>query len=232
MTTTTYALIPGAGGDSGWYWQLVVAELRRRGHEALAVELPAADDSAGLEEYADAVAAGVGDRAHLVLVAQSMAGFTAPLVCDRLKDRVDLIVLVNAMIPAPGETAGDWWANTGQPEARRALDLAEGRPADADFDPLVTFFHDLPQPLVDQALAREPRQSDTPFGDPFPLPAWPDVPTRVVVGRDDRLFPEAFQRRVARDRLGIDADVLPGGHLVALSNPVGLAELLVRYRTH
>ena len=46
MTTTTYALIPGAGGDSDWYWQLVVAELGRRGHEALAVELPTADDSA------------------------------------------------------------------------------------------------------------------------------------------------------------------------------------------
>jgi hypothetical protein len=46
----------------------------------------------------------------LILVAQSLAGFTA-LVCDRR--RVDLAVLVNAMVPLPGETAGDWWANTG-----------------------------------------------------------------------------------------------------------------------
>ncbi|MEU6347119.1 alpha/beta fold hydrolase [Streptomyces sp. NPDC046977] len=231
MATTTYALIPGAGGDSAWYWQLVVPELRRRGHEALAVELPVDDDAAGLEEYADAVAAVVGDHEHLVLVAQSMGGFTAPLACERLGDRVQLLVLVNAMIPAPGETAGEWWANTGQPEARRTLDLAEGRPPDADFDPLVTFFHDLPGPLVEAALAREPRQSDTPFGVPFPLSAWPDVPTRVVAGRDDRLFPPEFQRRVARERLGVEADVLPGGHLVALSNPAGLAELLVGYRT-
>ncbi|MFF3560320.1 alpha/beta fold hydrolase [Streptomyces sp. NPDC002574] len=231
MTTTTYALIPGAGGAGGWYWQLVEAELRRRGHEALAVDLPAADDAAGLEEYADAVADAVGDRTHLVLVAQSMAGFTAPLVCDRLKDRVDLLVLVNAMIPAPGETAGDWWADTGQAAARRTLDVAEGRPPDADFDPVVTFFHDLPQPLVDQALTQDSRQSDTPFGVPFPLPAWPDVPTRVIAGHDDRLFPVDFQRRVSRDRLGIDPDVLPGGHLVALSNPQGLVDLLVGYRT-
>ncbi|MGW3247832.1 alpha/beta fold hydrolase [Streptomyces sp. NPDC001070] len=228
MTATTFVLIPGAGGGT-WYWHLLVPELRRRGHDAVAVDLPTADDSAGLEEYADAVVAAAGDRAPLVLVAQSMAGFSAPLACDRLKDRVALLVLVNAMFPAPGETAGDWWAATGQTEARRALDLAEGRPVDGEFDPLVTFFHDLPRPVVDEALGQEHRQSDTPFGIPFPLPAWPDVATRVVVGRDDRLFPAGFQQRVARERLGAEADVLPGGHLVALANPVGLAELLVGY---
>ncbi len=32
-------------------------------------------------------------------------------------------------------------------------------------------------------------------------------------GSDDRLFPLEFQRRVVRDRLGIDVDAMPGGHL-------------------
>ncbi|MEU4096074.1 alpha/beta hydrolase [Streptomyces sp. NPDC026673] len=228
MTGTTFVLVPGAGGGT-WYWHLLVPELRRRGHDAVAVDLPTADDSAGLREYADAAVAAAGDRAPLVLVAQSMAGFSAPLACERLGDRLMLLVLVNAMVPAPGETAGGWWAATGQPEARRALDLAEGRPVDGEFDPLVTFFHDLPRPVAEAALAQEHRQSDTPFGVPFPLPAWPDVPTRVVVGRDDRLFPAAFQQRVARERLGVEADVLPGGHLVALADPGGLADLLVGY---
>ncbi|WUD72868.1 alpha/beta hydrolase [Streptomyces sp. NBC_00510] len=228
MTETTFVLVPGAGGGT-WYWHLLVPELRRRGHAAVAVDLPAADDSAGLQEYADAAVAAAGDRAPLVLVAQSMAGFSAPLACERLGDRLVLLVLVNAMVPVPGETAGDWWAATGQPEARRALDLAEGRAVDGEFDPLVTFFHDLPRPVADEALAQGNRQSDTPFGVPFPLPAWPQVPTRVVVGRDDRLFPAAFQQRVARERLGVEPDVLPGGHLVALADPGGLADLLVGY---
>ncbi|MDX2703909.1 alpha/beta hydrolase [Streptomyces sp. PA03-6a] len=228
MTETTFVLVPGAGGGT-WYWHLLVPELRRRGHAAVAVDLPTADDSAGLQEYADAAVAAAGDRAPLVLVAQSMAGFSAPLACQRLGDRLVLLVLVNAMVPVPGETAGDWWAATGQPEARRALDLAEGRPVDGEFDPLVTFFHDLPRPVADEALAQGNRQSDTPFGVPFPLPAWPQVPTRVVVGRDDRLFPAAFQQRVARERLGVEPDVLPGGHLVALADPGGLADLLVGY---
>lgn len=228
MKRTTFVLVPGAGGGT-WFWHLLVPELRRRGHAAVAVDLPTGDDRAGLREYADAVVAAAGDRAPLVLVAQSMAGFSAPLACERLGDRLVLLVLVNAMVPAPGETAGEWWAATGQPEARRALDLAEGRPVDGEFDPLVTFFHDLPGHVAEEALAQGNPQSDTPFGQPFPLPAWPDVPTRVVVGRDDRLFPAAFQRRVARERLGVEADVLPGGHLVALADPEGLADLLVGY---
>ncbi|WP_406269732.1 alpha/beta hydrolase [Actinacidiphila glaucinigra] len=228
MTRTTFVLVPGAGGGT-WFWHLLVPELRRRGHAAVAVDIPTGDDRAGLREYADAVVAAAGDRAPLVLVAQSMAGFSAPLACERLGDRLVLLVLVNAMVPAPGETAGEWWAATGQPEARRALDLAEGRPVDGEFDPLVTFFHDLPGHVAEEALAQGNPQSDTPFGQPFPLPAWPDVPTRVVVGRDDRLFPAAFQRRVARERLGVEADVLPGGHLVALADPDGLADLLVGY---
>lgn len=181
MTRTTFVLVPGAGGGT-WFWHLLVPELRRRGHAAVAVDLPTGDDRAGLREYADAVVAAAGDRAPLVLVAQSMAGFSAPLACERLGDRLVLLVLVNAMVPAPGETAGEWWAATGQPEARRALDLAEGRPVDGEFDPLVTFFHDLPGHVAEEALAQGNPQSDTPFGQPFPLPAWPDVPTRVVVG--------------------------------------------------
>ena len=47
----TFVLIHGAG-DVGWYWHLVEAELRARGHEAIAPDLPCDDDSAGLPEYA------------------------------------------------------------------------------------------------------------------------------------------------------------------------------------
>lgn len=54
-------------------------------------------------------------------------------------------------------------------------------------------------------------------------------PTRVLAGRDDRLFPLEFQRRVAADRLGLEVDEMPGGHLVALSRPGELADRLVGY---
>ena len=47
-------LIPGAGGQA-WVWHLVEADLRQRGYDAFAVDLPAADESKGLPAYADAV---------------------------------------------------------------------------------------------------------------------------------------------------------------------------------
>ena len=222
----SFLLIPGAGG-SAWYWHLVIAELERRGHDAVAVDLPAEDDSAGWQEYVDVAVASAGDRDDLVVVGSSMGAFTASLLPGVLP--VSLLVLLNAMIPSPGETGDDWWDNTGQGEARRANDLREGRPAGADYDPLVMFLHDVPEPVVTEAAAHEIDQSATPLEQPWARDAWPDVPTRVVTGRDDRLFPVDFQRRVAQDRLGIDPDVIPGGHLLALSRPIELVDLLETY---
>lgn len=223
-----YVLIPGAGG-SAWYWHLLVDELHRRGQDAVAVDLPAADDSAGLSDYADAVVEAIGDRTRLVVVAQSLAGFTAPLVCDRVP--VDLLVLLNAMVPCPGESPGDWWTNTGHAQARAEQAARDGRTLGGEADILDAFFHDVPPHVTAEAMAMgEPAQSGTPFTKPWPLEKWPDVPTRFLQGRDDRFFPVEFQRRVVRERLDIPVDVLPGGHLVALSRPKELADRLEAYR--
>jgi pimeloyl-ACP methyl ester carboxylesterase len=229
MPSFAFVLIPGAGG-SVWYWHLVVPKLEQRGQEAIPVALPAADDTAGLPEYAAAIVRAIGDRdpRRVVLVAQSLAGFTAPLVCNQVP--VALLALVNAMIPKPGESPGEWWRNTRHGEAKRQQNLRDGRRADAPFDPLSDFFHDVPQSVIDEAWAQgEPRQSDTVFASRCSFSAWPAVPTRVLVARDDRFFPAEFQRRVARERLGISADEMPGGHLVALSQPEELAARLVAY---
>jgi hypothetical protein len=222
---SSYLLVPGAGG-AAWYWHRLVPELERRGHDVVSVDLPAADDGAGLEEYAQVVVHAAGPRQDVVVVAQSMGGLTAPLVCGRLP--VSRLVLVNAMVPAPGETGGDWWANTGQDQARREHDLREGRFPDAPFDPLVYFFHDVPEPVTKAAMAAEPPQSGTPFEQPWPLDGWPDVPTVVLSSREDRFFPVEFQTRVAQERLGVTPQTLPGGHLVALSRPAELAAALER----
>jgi pimeloyl-ACP methyl ester carboxylesterase len=221
---TTFVLVPGAGGQA-WYWHRLVAELERRGHQAVAVDLPAADDSAGLVDYARAVVAAAAGRGPIVLVAQSMGGFTAPLVCDRVP--VELLVLVNAMVPRPGETGGDWWAATDQAAAAAAHAESAGLPLDQD--DVDVFFHDVPEDVTAVAMAEPFEQSARPFADAWPLPHWPDVPTRAVASREDRLFPVEFQRRVAAQRLGLEVDEVPGGHLVALARPVELADRLESY---
>ncbi|MFC7446408.1 alpha/beta hydrolase [Rhodococcus daqingensis] len=225
----TYVLIPGAGSDSS-YWQFVTPLLRERGHDVVTPDLPCEDDSAGLAEYTDVVVDAIGDRTGVILVAQSMAGFTAPLVCERVP--VALMVLVAAMVPAPGEAPGDWWENTGQEAARRAQDVADGRDPDAEFDPVTMFLHDVPRELIQAVMAGGVReQSETPFRKPWPLPAWPDVPTRFLLCRQDRFFPAEFQRRVVRERLGITRDEMDSGHLPALAHPAELVERLERYRS-
>jgi pimeloyl-ACP methyl ester carboxylesterase len=219
--------LPGAGGES-WYWHRVAALLRAKGHEVISPDLPAADDAAGLREYAETALDAIGDRTRLVVAAQSMAAFFAPLVCERADVRQ--LVLVAPMIPAPGESPGEWWMSSGQTPAQREQDEREGRDPDAPFDVMTAFFHDVPREVVDEAFARgEPRQSDTPFGEPWPLEAWPDVPTRVIAGSRDRLFPLEFMRGLARERLGVEVDAIDSGHLPALSRPRELAERLESY---
>lgn len=220
---TTFVLIPGAGGQAA-YWDELVSELARRGHEPVAVDIRQDDPALGLPEYAAVVDEAIGGRQGVVLVAQSLAGFVAPLV----RTSVGMIVLVNAMIPLPGETPGEWWGNTGSGEARRSADLAAGR--DPEFDLERHFLHDIPAEVKARMYAEPAREpSDTPFGQPCTFEHWPNIPIHVIVGRDDRFFPVDFQRRVAKERLGCDVDEIAGGHLVAKSNPAGLADLLASY---
>jgi hypothetical protein len=224
-------LIPGADGRA-WYWHRLVPRLRERGHEVVAVDLPVTDPAAGLEAYAAAVTTAVGGRRdELILVAQSLAGYIAPLVAQRVP--VALLVLLNAMVPRPGETAGEWWDTTGQARARAEHYARAGLPLPADFDPFEAFFHDVPSEVVEQAMAmgEQAVRFDTLFSEPWPLPAWPPVPTRFLQARDDRFFPLEFQRRVVAERLGVPVDDMPGGHLVALSRPEELAERLEGLRT-
>jgi pimeloyl-ACP methyl ester carboxylesterase len=225
----TFVLVPGAGGQA-WYWHRLVPELEARGHTVIAVELPAADPNAGLVDYADVVVDAIGDHAgdpDLVVVGQSMGSYTAMLVCERMPTR--LLVFLNAMVPKLGESPGEEWEATGLRAARAEHARRDGRDPDAPFDPVVEFLHDVPQEVIESGPP-PPEQADKPFED-FPLERWPDVPIRFMQGRDDRFSPIDYQRRVVKERLGIELDELPGGHLLALSQPVALAEQLVSYLT-
>jgi pimeloyl-ACP methyl ester carboxylesterase len=212
----TYVLIHGAG-DVGWYWHLVEAELRRRGHDVVAMDLPVEDDSAGLSAYADAVIDAIGDRENPVVVAQSFGGYVAPIVCDRLP--ASLLVLVAGMVPTPGESAEAMFTNTGYAPPERV-----------DSSDLAVFYHDVDSALATEALAKGRRQSATPGREPWPLAAWPNVPTRYLLCRNDRLFPAEWVRRVVRDRLGITPDEMDSGHTPALSHPRELVQRLEAYR--
>ena len=216
MSLTTYVLIPGAGG-SAWAWHRVVPLLERRGHEVVAVDLPVSDPAAGYEEYVQAVLVAMGEPRHQVaVVAISMGGIIAPIVADRTPG--SRMVLVNAGVPRPGELAIQGLAEQDQARAEHHRRLGHEPPV---FDPMEAFWHDVPQQVVAEGMALglpEPR-FDTLFSQPWPLAAWPRVPTRFLHGRDDRVIPLEYQRRIVRERLGLEVEELPGGHLLPLSQP-------------
>jgi pimeloyl-ACP methyl ester carboxylesterase len=215
----TFACIHG-GGDVGWSWHLVEAALRARGHRTVAPDLPSDDDTADLDAYAASVVDAVGalgereELGPLVVVGHSYGGFTAPLVADRLA--ADVLVLVTAMIPAPGESPGDWWSNTGY-----AVETSD--------DPFETYFNGVPRALAEEAQTHERGESEAAYAQPWPLAAWPDVPTRFVLCTEDRFLPPEFMRPLVAERLGITPDEIPACHCAALSHPEELAALLDGY---
>ncbi|GAA2708168.1 alpha/beta fold hydrolase [Actinoplanes palleronii] len=209
----TFVLIHGGGG-SAWDWHLVVPELTALGHDVVVPELPIEDRSAGFAEFCDTVVAAIGDRSDLVVVGHSYGGFTAPLVADKLPVR--MIVLLTPMIPKPGEKPADWWGNTGYHGVEGLTEEQQ-------------FFNGVPAEIVAAAAEHGRDQVSAEGGEPWPLDTWPNVPTKVLLARDDRFFLPDFQRRVAADRLGIVPDEIDGGHCVSLSHPKQLAERLTAY---
>jgi pimeloyl-ACP methyl ester carboxylesterase len=218
---SSYLMIPGAGG-AGWFWHPVVPLLEAAGHEAITIDLPGPDPAAGLPEYTELALAAAEGRTDVVLVGQSLGGFTAPLVAARRP--LKALVLVNAMIPVPGETAGQWWDDTGSQPARVQAAKEGGYSTEVDLD--TYFLHDVPPEVLEGGPAPLD-EAEAAFASPCDFTAWPDIPIHAVAGRDDRFFPAEFQRRLAKDRLGIEADVLPGGHLIALAQPEPLARYLL-----
>lgn len=215
----TYALVHGAG-DVGWYWHLVERELRSRGHRTVAPDLPIEDDGASLFDNAAVVIEAIKamhDGDELVLVGQSYGAYIAPIAAHLAK--ADELVLVAPMIPQPGETADQMWKAT-----RWQM------PTDHS-GPIAVFYHDVDPGLAAEAISHERRQSEATGREPWPLDAWPDVPTHVVLCQNDRFFPADWLRGVVRDRLGIEPDELRCGHTPALSCPRELVDLIESYHS-
>src|ERR1700744_4654961 len=106
-----------------------------------------------------------------------MGGSTAPLVAPRRP--LKALVMVNAMIPVPGETAGQWWENTGWEEARGQAAKEGGYGTEFDLD--TYFLHDVPPEVLTGGPA--PRaESEAPFASPCAFTTWPDIPIHVVAG--------------------------------------------------
>jgi hypothetical protein len=221
----TFVLIPGAGTDPRVFAATIEA-LRHRGHHGLAPPLPLDDTDATPSDHADAVAKAASGETNVAVVAQSLGAFAGPLAAHQLD--AGALILVAPMIPRPGETAGQWWGNTGHAAAIAELIERHGPMAEWGKDAVAeVFLHDVDPDVARESAGYQRAPGAGMFSEPWPLDAWPDVPTRVLAPREDRLFPLAFQRRVAKERLGLEIDEIEGGHVPMLSRPTQLADRLI-----
>ena len=224
----TFALVHGAW-HGAWCWERLVEPLRRRGHDALAMELPGEDPDAGLAEYADTIAAALeGVGGDVVLVGHSVSGLVLPLAASRRPVRG--IVYLAAFVPAAGESMAEQFASSPEP----ILFLEGGRETDALgrsrwTDPETTarvLYPDLAPEDAAWASARLRPQGQATQRETQPA-SLPPVPAVSVVCSNDRALNPAWSRRVSRERLGSEPIELAAGHFPMITHPEALASVLV-----
>ena len=212
-----------------WCWARLTPELEARGHRVISMDLPISDPGAGASAYADAVVAAIGNASEPVVVGHSMAGLVIPLVAER--HRVRRMIFLAAFLPVPG---------TSMAEQRRSEPVdATVAPTTAEWTALgddvwmvgpgtatELFYPDASPDLAAWAVARLRAQSYRFMSEPSPLRAWPNVESRSIVCRDDRAINPDWVRVAARERLGVEAAEIDGGHSPFLTRPAELAELL------
>jgi len=224
---TTFALVHGAW-HGAWCWERLVEPLERRGHRAVAVELPGEDPAAGLDAYADTIAtalAGVEDE--VVVVAHSLNGLVAPLVAARRPVRA--LVYLAAFVPVDGQSMNEQFRSSPEPillfEERPVAD-EQGRSHWPDEAAATrALYPDLAPEDARWAFARLRPQAPTTQKEPHPA-GLPSVPAVYIVCSDDTGVNPAWMRRVARERLGVEPVELAAGHFPMITVPDALAAAL------
>jgi pimeloyl-ACP methyl ester carboxylesterase len=226
-----FALVHG-GAHGGWCWELLVPELERRGHAAVAPDLPIEDDAAGALENARVVVDAIPpDEDDVVVVGHSMGGLTIPLVAQMRPVR--RLVYLAAQVPALGMSNLEYLAT--EPDAvvfAGAENLAAGEIPAADDQVLswerakAGFYHDVDDEVARHAWERFRRQSFTVMTERTPLEVWPEVPATCIVATEDRAVGQEWSRRRAME-IGADLIEVEGSHSPFYSRPGELADILV-----
>ena len=231
---TTFALIHGAW-HGAWCWDPLIPELERRGHRAVAVDLPCDDPAATTMDNAKLVADSLADATSaaeaddVVVVGHSLGGITAIVV--PLLRPVRKVVLLAALVPRPGRSLRDVMAS--EPDTNtdefNAVPRHIGDRGAVSWDPEIaaSFFYRACDPATAQWAASKLRtQVWTTIREPCPLDKWPDCELASIICTEDELLTPAWSRRIARDVLGVEPLELPGGHFPMLAIPTQLADSL------
>ena len=225
---TDVLLIHGAC-HGAWCWDDVASHLAASGHRPIAVELPCDDPTAGLADYADAAVASLPPAFDdLIVVGHSLGALTAAVVAERVKTR--RLVFVAGIIGSPGMSLAD----LATVDTQRDCHLGK---EDLEFDDARLFrfsrvgamrvlFHDCDPTRAERALARLRFQRSL-WNEVADFHDWRAEEIVSIVCNEDRVINPSWGRQVSKDRLGVEAIELVGGHSPWLSRPAELARMLV-----
>lgn len=227
---TAFALVHGAW-HGAWCWEALSEELKQRGHTWVVPELPATDVHAGASAYADCIVRELENVAEpIALVGHSLAGLTIPLVAS--KGPVHHLVFLCALLPHFGLSLREQQAvlSPMSSEFRAASNRQKRHPdGSTSWPPELArelFFHDCPDEVADAAVRQLRPQAATVASETTPVGSIPNVPTAYILCADDRVVSPVWSRSAAKERLGVEAFELPGGHSPFISRPTVLADLL------
>jgi pimeloyl-ACP methyl ester carboxylesterase len=217
-----FCLVHGSTQDARC-WDLLAPHLERQGHRVVRATLPTDEPLADTNRYAASIRRAIDESdGDVVIVGHSASGFFLPVVAAQRP--VARMVFLAATIPVVGKSFRD------QVLADPAMFQPDWRGKDPSIDDDVArsfLFHDCAPRVTEWAMGvriRLPLQSVV--TEPCPLARWPDVPASYVVCADDRTISPDWSRRAARERLGVEAIEIPGGHCPYLSRPAQLADVL------
>jgi alpha-beta hydrolase superfamily lysophospholipase len=200
-----FVLVHGAW-HGGWCWERLAAELRERGHEVSAPDLPCEELGWTVHDYA----ARAGSDAESIVVGHSMGGLVIPFAPARLTVFLAALVPVEGVFSAlvPGFPATDrdelgrsYWPTLELAAANLYPDLDAADVAWA-FDRL------RPQAPLDADLELPPRRYAS-----------------IVTARDRAIRPE-WQAETARVMLGVEPVEIDAGHSPFVTHPRELAAIL------
>jgi pimeloyl-ACP methyl ester carboxylesterase len=208
-------------GQGAAGWDRVVRALAERGQTAHAVELPSDPDLLAAD-YAELICRQVGAIAAPVVLAHSGAGPLLPAAARALQACHQ--VWLAAWVPDPDAS----FVEDARLHAQAAFnpDWIGKDPTEDDAVAATFLYHDCDGATLDWALST--RRLFLPlgvYGERLPLA--PEIPSTYVLAAYDRTIRPEWQRRMARERLGVEPIELPTGHCPNVSRPDRLAEVLV-----
>jgi hypothetical protein len=207
-------------GQGAAGWERVVQALTRRGQTAHVVELPSDPDlvAAG---YAGLIRRHVGAVAAPIVLAHSGAGPLLPAAARALQACHQ--VWLAAWVPDP--EASFFEEIDRHPRAAFHPDWIGKDPIEDDAVAAAFLYHDCDEATLEWALST--RRLFLPLGVYGQrLSLAPEIPSTYIVAAHDRTIRPGWQRRMARERLGVEPLEIPSGHCPNVSRPDRLAELL------